>query len=58
MYRIGYKENLLGNGWYCLEKKTWLGWKSILIGSKRSILDASQQLKLKGKIVINVNINI
>jgi hypothetical protein len=56
MYRIGYKENLLGNRWYCLEEQTWWGWKSILTGSKESVLDASQQLKLKGEIVININI--
>ena len=56
MYRIGRKETLLGNSWYCLEKKTWWGWKSIITGDKQHILDASEQLKLKGEIVINVNI--
>jgi hypothetical protein len=58
MYRIGYKENLIGDSWHCLEKKTWWGWKTILNGEKRNVVDVARQLKEKGEIVINVNLTL
>lgn len=52
-YRYGIKENLLGDSWYCIQRKTWIGWLDYMTYlTKEEMLDVVRQLKNKPNTIV------